>query len=170
MNNKIYIIGPVGSGKTTFATKLSKLYNIKYYELDKVSWDDDNGNIKRSDEEAIKLFKNILKNKKWIIEDVGRDKFKQGRDEADIIYYIKLSRMKSYYRVTKRWIRQRLGKERYNCPPDFKQLLYFISTVNTYYKSQKNKLKELEKYTDKIKFVTNKDIINILNNGDINEQ
>lgn len=170
MHNKIYIIGPVGSGKTTFATKLSKIYNIKYYELDKVSWDDDNGNIKRSDEEAIKLFKNILKNKKWIIEDVGRDKFKQGRDEADIIYYIKLSRIKSYYRVTKRWIRQRLGKERYNCPPDFKQLLYFISTVNTYYKSQKNKLKELEKYKDKIKFVTNKDIINILNNGDINEQ
>lgn len=170
MNNKIYIIGPVGSGKTTFATKLSKLYNIKYYELDKVSWDDDNGNIKRSDEEAIKLFKDILKNKKWIIEDVGREKFKQGRDEADIIYYIKLLRIKSYYRVTKRWIRQRIGKERYNCPPDFKQLLYFISTVNTYYKNQKNKLKELEKYTDKIKFVTNKDIINILNNGDINEQ
>lgn len=38
MHNKIYIIGPCGSGKTTFATKLSKLYNIKYYELDKVSW------------------------------------------------------------------------------------------------------------------------------------
>ena len=94
MHNKIYIIGPVGSGKTTFATKLSKLYNIKYYELDKVSWDDDHGNIKRPEEEAQKIFKEILKNKKWIIEDVGRDKFKQGRIDADIIYYIKLSRIK----------------------------------------------------------------------------
>ena len=71
MYNKIYIIGPVGSGKTTFATKLSKIYNIDYYELDKVSWDDEHGNIKRSDEEVQKIFKDILKNKKWIIEDVG---------------------------------------------------------------------------------------------------
>ena len=57
MPDKIYIIGPVGSGKTTFATKLSKLYNVPYYELDKVSWDDDHGNIKRSDEEAQKYLK-----------------------------------------------------------------------------------------------------------------
>ena len=102
MYNKIYIIGPVGSGKTTFASKLSKKYNIKYYELDKVSWDDDNGNIKRSKEEVQQIFKNILKNKKWIIEDVGRDKFKEGRTLADVIYYIKFPRIKSYYRVTKR--------------------------------------------------------------------
>ena len=117
MYKKIYIIGPVGSGKTTFATKLSEITNIKYYELDKVAWDDDNGNIKRSKEEALKIFKQILKNDSWIIEDVGRSKFKQGRVDADIIYYIKLSRLKSYYRVVKRWIKQRLGIERYNHPP-----------------------------------------------------
>ena len=158
MYNKIYIIGPVGSGKTTFATKLSKLYNIKYYELDKVSWDDDHGNIKRSDEEAQKIFESILKNEKWIIEDVGRDKFKQGRREADIIYYIKLSRLKSYYRVTKRWIKQRLGKERYNHPPVFKQWLYYISTVNSYYKKERMKLKSLNEYKDKLKFLNSNDI------------
>ena len=162
MYNKIYIIGPVGSGKTTFATKLSKIYNIKYYELDKVSWDDDHGNIKRPDKEAQKIFKNILKNKKWIIEDVGRDKFAQGRCEADIIYYIKLSRIKSYYRVTKRWIKQRLGKERYNHPPVFTQWFYYLSTVNSYYKKEKSKLKSLEEYKDKLVFVNNKDIKRII--------
>ncbi len=162
MHNKIYIIGPVGSGKTTFATGLSKKYNIKYYELDKVSWDDEHGNIKRSDEEAQKLFKKIIKNKKWIIEDVGRDKFKQGRKEADIIYYIKLSRLKSYYRVSKRWIKQRLGKERYNHPPVFSQWIYYISTVNSYYKGQKEKLKSLNEYKEKIVFVNSKDIKRIL--------
>ena len=40
MYKKIYIIGPVGSGKTTLATKLAEKYKIKYFELDKVSWDD----------------------------------------------------------------------------------------------------------------------------------
>ena len=165
MHNKIYIIGPVGSGKTTFATKLSKLYNIEYYELDKVSWDDDNGNIKRTDEEAQRIFSKILSNDKWIIEDVGRDKFKQGRIEADIIYYIKLSRVKSYYRVTKRWIKQRLEKERYNYPPVFSQWLYYISTVNSYYKKEKTKLKSLEKFKDKLKIVNNKEINRIFKNG-----
>lgn len=81
----------MGSGKTTLSKKLSEKYNIKRYELDKVSWDDDNGNVKRSDEEAKRLFEEILKNKSWIIEDVGREKFKKGRDEADIIYYLKMS-------------------------------------------------------------------------------
>lgn len=162
MNKKIYIIGPVGSGKTTFSKKLSKKYKIKRYELDKVSWDDDNGNIKRSDEEALKIFNNILKNKSWIIEDVGRNKFKRGREEADVIYYIKLPRLKSYFRVTKRWIKQRVGKEIYNHPPTIKQLFYFISTVNSYYKKEKKKLESLEKYQKKLIFITKKDINKIL--------
>jgi len=161
---KIYIIGPVGSGKTTFSKKLSEKYNIKRYELDKVSWDDENGNIKRTDKEALKLFEEILKNKSWIIEDIGRDKFKKGRIQADTIYYIKLPRIKSYLRVTKRWLKQRLGMETYNHPPTFKQLLYFISTVNSYYKKEKSKLKELEKFKNKLIFVDNKKINNILKN------
>ena len=33
---KIYIIGPVGSSKTTLSKKLSKNLGIKNYELDKV--------------------------------------------------------------------------------------------------------------------------------------
>ena len=136
---KIYIIGPVGSGKTTLSKILSNKYNIKKYELDKVVWDDENGNIKRTDDEIIKLFDEILNNKSWIIEDVGRSKFIKGREQTDIIYYIKISRLKSYLRVTKRWIKQKLGKEKYNCPPTFKQLLYFISTVNRYYKKRQNK-------------------------------
>lgn len=162
--NKIYIIGPVGSGKTTFSKKLSEKYKIKRYELDKVVWDDDNGNIKRTDEESLKLFDEILKNKSWIIEDVGRNKFKRGREEADIIYYIKLPRLKSYYRVSKRWIKQRMGKESYNHPPTLEQFTYFISTVNSYYKKEKQKLKELEEFKDKLIFINKKEINRILNN------
>jgi len=160
--NKIYIIGPVGSGKTTFSKKLSKKYKIKRYELDKVSWDDENGNIKRPDEEVLKLFDEILEKKSWIIEDVGRDKFKKGREQADIIYYIKLSRIKSYFRVIKRWIKQRIGIEDYNHPPTLKQLLYFISTVNSYYKKEKIKLEELKAFQNKVVFVNNKKIKEII--------
>ena len=160
---KIYIIGPVGSGKTTFSKKLSEKYNIKRYELDKVAWDDENGNVKRSDEEALRLFSEILENESWIIEDIGRHKFRKGREEADIIYYIKLSRVKAYFRVTKRWIKQKIGIENYNYPPTFNQLLYFISTVNSYYKKEKSKLKELETFRNKLVFVNKKKIKDIIN-------
>ena len=67
MYNKIYIIWPVGSGKTTLSNQLSEKYSIEKYELDKIVWDDENGNIKRSDGEIDKLFKEILKNKNEII-------------------------------------------------------------------------------------------------------
>lgn len=43
---KIYLIGIVGSGKTTLATVLSKKYNIQAYELDKIVWDDEQGNVR----------------------------------------------------------------------------------------------------------------------------
>ena len=36
MYNKIYIIGPVGSGKTTLSNQLSEKYSIEKYELDKI--------------------------------------------------------------------------------------------------------------------------------------
>lgn len=51
-----------------------------------------------------------------------------------------------------------MGKETYNHPPTFKQLIYFISTVNSYYKKEKHKLKELNVYKDKIKYLTYKDL------------
>ena len=92
----------------------------------------------------------------------ARDKFIEGREQADIIYYIKLSRMKSYYRVTKRWIKQRLGLERYNYPPNFEQLLYYYSTVRSFYKKEKALLKSLEEYKDKVVFLNKREINNIL--------
>ena len=160
---KIYIIGPIGGGKTTFSRKLSEKYNIKCYELDKVSWDDENGHIKRTSDEILEIFDTIINNKSWIIEDVGRDIFKKGRDKADIIYYIKITKFKSYYRVAKRLIRQKLGIEEYNCPPSFKEWKYLVSAIKKYYDKEHELLESLKLYQDKLVFVNSKMINKILN-------
>ena len=58
--NKIYILGSVASGKTTFAKTISKQTNIKYYELDSIIFDDTKESDKRrSIEEQEKIIKKI---------------------------------------------------------------------------------------------------------------
>ena len=84
---KIYIIGPPASGKTTLSKILSKKYNIKSYELDKLVFDDNNNNhIRRDDETIKKMFNNILSKDSFIIEDVLRSKFIKGLE--NVIRYI----------------------------------------------------------------------------------
>ncbi len=155
---KIYIMGPAGSGKSTLAKILSKKLNIKSYELDLLVFDDENGHIKRSDEEISILFHNILKEDFWIIEDVGRSKFLIGREEADRIYYLKLKKIEVYKRVILRWIKQRMGKLSYNYPPTFEQLMDMIKWTNSYFKKEKFKLNELQKYKDKVIYLNKKDL------------
>ena len=61
-------------------------------------------------------------------------------------------------RVIKRWIKQRLGKEPYNYHPTFYQLYDMIKVVNKYYKKEKEKIKKTEEYSDKVIYLTNKEI------------
>lgn len=143
MYKKIYIIGPVGSGKTTLSDKLSKKYNIKRYELDKIVWDDENGNIKRSDEEIGRLFNDIIKRESWIIEDVGRKKFIDGIKKADIIYYIDLPKIVIYRRCVSRWIKQKIGKEKYNYKPTIKGLLEMIGWARKDLNNRDKKIQQI---------------------------
>ena len=157
---KIYIIGCPGSGKTTLAKLLSKKYNIKSYELDLLVYDDENDHIKRSDKEVNKLFTEIISKENWIIEDVGRSKFIDGKEACDIIYYLKLSKFEIYKRITKRWINQRIGKEKYNYPPTLLALIDMIKIANSYFKKENDKIKQLEKYKDKVTYLDVKQLDN----------
>lgn len=159
---KIYIIGSPASGKTTLSKKLSEKYHIKRYELDCIVYDDEHEHVKRTDEEINRLFNKILKEKSWIIEDVGRSKFEKGRVECDKIYYLKFSKQEIYKRIFKRWLKQKMGKEQYNYPPTLSQLLNMIKIANQYSKKESSKLKSLEKYIDKITYIDNKTNINKL--------
>ena len=139
---KIYIIGPSGAGKTTFSRKLAKKYKTNAYELDCIIYDDENGHIKRTDEEIQKKFNNIIKQDSWIIEDVGRSKFVKGLECCDKIYYLKISKIIIYMRVIKRWFKQRLGKENYNYPPTLYQFYDMLRIAKLYFKHEKDKLKK----------------------------
>lgn len=153
---KLYIIGPVGSGKTTLAQKLSQKYAIPHYELDKIVWNDTIG-VKRTKEEQTKLLNNILKKKSWIIEDVGRSIFEEAYDKCDYIYYIKLSKITLYYRVTTRWLKQLLKLEKSNYKQNLSTLKQMLSWVNSSLKKEPTIISSLNKYKC-FKIITKKDI------------
>ena len=155
---KVYIIGIVGSGKTTLSRKMAKKYDTIAYELDKVIWDDDNGHVRRSDMEINKLFKDILSNDSWIIEDVGRKDFTEGIIRADITYYLDLSKMTIYKRCMWRWIKQKLGWEEYNYKPTFKSLIEMFSWVKRDFKNKDEKIKRIADNAKDYRILKKRDI------------
>ena len=154
---KIYIIGPVGSGKTTLANKLSKKYKIKAYELDKVVWDDSK-HVKRSERQRDKLFNNIISKSSWIIEDVGRECFIRGIKEADIVYYINLPSIIIYKRCIFRWIKQIFGIEKSNYKQNVKTLINMFKWAKKDITNREEYISYIKKITDNLKIISNKDI------------
>ncbi len=164
---RIYIMGSTGSGKSTLAKALSKKYNIDYYELDKLVYYRDDITKHRTDEEIEKDFDEILEKESFIIEDIGRKRFIKGRDVVDKIYYIKPSRITIYKQMIKRWIKQRQGKEDYNVKPTIKNFFKNINDVRLYSKIEKDVLRQLEIYKEKVVFLNKKDINKILKGDNI---
>ena len=127
--SKIYIVGPVGSGKTTMAKELSKSLNIPFYELDKVIYDDENHH-KRTPVQIEKMMLSILQQKEWIVEDVGREVFLPILRKADVVYYLDKDRFTLYKRCFGRWIKQLMGLEEVSYQPTFSMFLDQIKWIN----------------------------------------
>ncbi len=161
LKKKIYIIGPVGSGKTTLAKKLSQKYNIKNYELDNIIWNDTTGQ-KRTNREIKKMFEEIVRKESYIIGDVGREIFKKGITDSDVIYYIKLNRMKLYFRILKRWIRQKLKLENSGYIPTIKILFKMFGWLEKDLKNQNDKIQKMKKINDNIVILNSKKIKNLI--------
>lgn len=147
---KILIVGTVGTGKTTLAKKLSKDYNIKYYEIDSIVHDDRQNGRKREEEEQNVIVKNINKNENWIIEGVLRKNLQYLLELADKIIYLDVPKYKRNIRILKRYIKQKLKLEKSNYKPDIKMLKMMFKWSNDFEKN-KNKLENLLlKYKNKL--------------------
>ena len=150
---KIYIMESTGSSKTYLSKKLSNKYNIESFELDKIVYDQNNLMTHRSNKDIEKDFNKIINKKFWIIEDIGRKRFYKGRLLADKIYYIKISKLKTYKQMIHRWYKQLKNKEDYNIKPTIKSLIKQLNDVRIYKKQENKILKELESFKDKLIFI-----------------
>lgn len=148
---KILIVGTVGTGKTTLAKKLSKDYNIKYYEIDSIVHDDRQNGRKREEEEQNVIVKNINKNENWIIEGVLRKNLQYLLELADKIIYLDVPKYKRNIRILKRYIKQKLKLEKSNYKPDIKMLKMMFKWSNDFEKNKKELENLLLKYKNKLK-------------------
>ncbi len=117
---KIYIVGAVGSGKSTLSRKLSDALGIICYSLDLIQFD---GNRRRNVKERDKIFNEILAEEDWIIEDAGRKCFFEGMVKADTIIYLDMPILVVCYRILARWIKQKRDIEECEYPVSFRLLI-----------------------------------------------
>lgn len=134
---KAYIVGSVASGKTTVARKMSDIIGIPCTHLDGIVHikDESNkvwGNYRRTDEEIIQLFTELIKEPNWIIEDAGRKCFSKGMDAADLIIHLKPSRFIRKRRVITRYIKQKIGYEDSLYTPSIRMIKFMFKAIEKY--------------------------------------
>lgn len=132
---RVFILGTVGSGKTSLARELSKKLNIKHYDLDDIFWTK-KFNKKRNEKQRDKLLKNIISKKKWIIEGVYTDWIEEGIKKSDEIIILDIPFKSLFYRITKRTLKRekskQKGKERYK--ENLRDFLGLIKAARIYKK------------------------------------
>lgn len=161
---RIYIVGPVSSGKSTLGKILSEALNIPFHSLDEVVHIKDKsspwGNRKREDEERDKLFHSIIKQPEWIIEDVGRPCFEEGLKKTDRIVLLDISSKIRNFRIIKRWLKQKIGIEKCIYKPGFKMLKSMFKWSNSYDTGKDNLKERIKIHQHKVITLKNKKDIN----------
>lgn len=160
---KIYIVGAVASGKSTFARQLSEQLGIPCHSLDEIVHTSDStnpwGNRKRSVEERDSLFYAILNQEDWIIEDTGRPCFEEALKAADTVILLEIAARTRRYRIIKRWIKQRLGIEQCIYKPGYQMLKWMFKWSRDYDTGVDNLKERIVRYKEKtVTLKNNKEI------------
>lgn len=98
----INICGSPGSGKTTLATKLSKVIGFDLYDLDSLFYHDNC--IRNTINEDKAALDQILAKDKIIIDGTYTSTIEHRLDKIDLFIFTKSSRWESLYRFLKRFL------------------------------------------------------------------
>ena len=133
---KIYITGPVASGKSTLARRIAAMTGVQCYHLDEVMYVPDlnvpSGNRKRPTEEREALFDAICSSPAWVMEDTGRLCFFEGMRQADVLILLEPRPFIRRFRILRRWFRQRCGVEACSYRPNLRMLRAMYSWTKSY--------------------------------------
>lgn len=135
--NKLWIVGPPGSGKSTLSKKLCKEFNIDVYELDELYWKE---NWTRTCEED---FRNkislVVSNDSWIIDGYYEQVEDLVLENSDIIILLEQPVVRLLFRVVKRSLFRIISRKQV-CNGNRENLKFLISKegILIYTINQKN--------------------------------
>jgi len=149
--NKIFIVGGIGSGKTTLANKISKILKIKNYELDDIAYKRRDIYERHKPKIRDKKIKSILKRKKWIIEGFySKSWIYPIYRKAEIVIILNIKTSISKKRLIRRFLKRRLSlKKNKNLNKKFKRTIKLLKYIEEYpkkyFKIQKQAAKKFNK-------------------------
>lgn len=151
MVDKIYIIGIVASGKTTFSKELPKSSGIPHYELDSIIHEQTaNGRYKRTPEEQVQAIHEIDKTGQWIIEGTYRKSCQCLFDLADYVVFLDTPLWKRLIRIFSRFVKQQLKIEPCLYKSDLRMLRMMYKWTFEFEQNRLEFLAMLSQYQDKL--------------------
>ena len=115
MIKKIAIIGLPGSGKSTLAKNLSKRFNLSVYHLDAHMFEEGSKGIKKDKKEIARIEQAMVNQESWIIEGCSLSTLETRFQKADVVIYLKPSRITCLLRLLKRAIFSKKGLKDTGC-------------------------------------------------------
>lgn len=151
---KIVVLGPVASGKTTLAEKLSQEIGIPVFHMDEIVHDDEH-DTKRTDEEQRQMINDIIrKEKEWIIEGMPRNQLEVLASNATTIIYLYVDKKELKWRFWWRCLKIKRGVMKVK----YKMNNQLYHRMKKYIEEDNHEtLKELQKkYSSKLIIIRNK--------------
>ncbi|MER3124985.1 AAA family ATPase [Bacillus pumilus] len=109
-NQRIWIIGAPGSGKTTLANQLKQELTLPHYELDALFWQ---ANWKKTDKNLfIETVHEVVKQKQWVVDGQYSSVHHILAEYADTIIWLDVRRRKTFPRLIKRTFKRLITREK----------------------------------------------------------
>ena len=142
IGERIMVLGPSASGKSTLAHQLGQITGINVIHLDRLFWNP--GWVETPSEEMDQKVINAASEDRWIIDGNYFRTLQFRMERASSVVYIDFNRYFCIFRAIKRWIGN-YGKTRWDLGDDCLEKidLEFLSWIWNYPKRSRSKVLEM---------------------------